>query len=118
MSYFVQKYWHYLLGYKFTLHVDHDALKYVINKPQLSGRITRWVLLLQEFDFIINVRPEKSHTNVDFLSRVSVQVNSKSIDDTFPNAHLFNVNIIPSKYADGCKYTTPCQFWQNPCVLF
>jgi hypothetical protein len=46
MVYLVQKYRHYLLGYKFTFHVDHDALKYMVNKPQLSGRIARWVLLL------------------------------------------------------------------------
>ena len=51
MLYFVQKYRHYLLGYKFTFHVNHDALKYMINKPQLSGQIARWILLLQEFNF-------------------------------------------------------------------
>jgi hypothetical protein len=33
MVYLVQKYRHYLLGYKFTFHVDHDALKYMVNKP-------------------------------------------------------------------------------------
>jgi hypothetical protein len=32
MVYSVQKYRHYLLGYKFTFHVDHDALKYMVNK--------------------------------------------------------------------------------------
>ena len=41
MVYSVQKFRHYLLGYPFVFHVDHDALKYVINKPQLSGRIAR-----------------------------------------------------------------------------
>ena len=66
--YSVQKYRHYLLGYKFTFHIDHDALKYMVNKPQLSGRIARWVLLLQEFDFDVDVRPGKKHANADFLS--------------------------------------------------
>jgi hypothetical protein len=33
MVYSVQKYRHYLLGYKFRFHVDHDALKYMVNKP-------------------------------------------------------------------------------------
>ena len=55
MVYFVQKFCHYLLDYLFVFHVDHDALKYMINKPQLSGRIARWVLLLQEFNFTIHV---------------------------------------------------------------
>ncbi len=39
MIYFVKKCRHYLLGYLFVFHVDHDALKYLINKPQFSGRI-------------------------------------------------------------------------------
>ena len=41
MVYSIQKFCHYLLGYLFVFHVDHDALKYMINKPQLSGRIAR-----------------------------------------------------------------------------
>ena len=46
MIFAVQKFRHYLLGYPFTFYVDHDALKYLINKPDLSGRLARWVLLL------------------------------------------------------------------------
>jgi hypothetical protein len=33
MIFSFQKFRHYLLGYKFTFYVDHDALKYMINKP-------------------------------------------------------------------------------------
>ena len=68
MVYSVQKYRHYLLGYKFTFHIDHVALKYMVNKPQLSERIARWVLLLQEFDFDVDVIVGKKHANADFLS--------------------------------------------------
>ena len=61
MVYSVEKYRHYFLDYKVTFHIDHDALKYMVNKPQLSGRIARWVLLLQEFDFDVDVRPRKKN---------------------------------------------------------
>ena len=37
MIFSVQKFRHYLLGNKLVFHVDHDALKYMVNKPQLSG---------------------------------------------------------------------------------
>jgi hypothetical protein len=110
MVYSVQKYRHYLLGYKFTFHVDHDALKYMVNKPQLSGRLTRWVLLLQEFDFTVNVRPGKKHANADFLSRMSEEINPESIDDSFPDAHLFNVEIILAEYADVIHYLSTSTF--------
>jgi hypothetical protein len=46
MNFAIQKFRHYLLGYPFVFYVDHDALKYLINKPDLSGRLARWVLLL------------------------------------------------------------------------
>lgn len=46
MIYLVQKFWYYLLGYPFVFYMDHDAVKYMINKLQLSGRIAEWILLL------------------------------------------------------------------------
>jgi hypothetical protein len=46
MIFAVQKFRNYLLGYPFVFYVDHDALKCLINKPDLSGRLARWVLLL------------------------------------------------------------------------
>jgi hypothetical protein len=113
MVYSVQKYRHYLLGYKFTFHVDHDALKYMVNKPQLSGRIARWVLLLQEFNFLVNVRPGKRHANADFLSQISEEVDPESINDNFPDAHLFNVEIIPAEYVDVIHYLSTSTFPQE-----
>ena len=68
MIYSIQKYLHYLLGYEFTFHANHDVLKHMINKPQLSGQIARWILLLQELNFTINKRLGKCHANADLLS--------------------------------------------------
>jgi hypothetical protein len=82
----------------------------MVNKPQLSGRLTRWVLLLQEFDFTVNVRPGKKHANADFLSRMSEEINPESIDDSFPDAHLFNVEIIPAEYVDVIHYLSTSTF--------
>lgn len=53
MIFLVHKFRHYTLRNKLVFHVNHDALKYMVNKPVLSGRIVHWVLLLQEFDFTI-----------------------------------------------------------------
>ena len=44
--YICKKFRHYLLGYQIVFHTDHDSLKYLINKPDLSRRIARWILLL------------------------------------------------------------------------
>ena len=33
--------------------VDHMAIKYLVNKAELSGRLARWVILLEEFDYTV-----------------------------------------------------------------
>jgi hypothetical protein len=53
MNYVVKKFKHYLLENIFTFFVDHQALLYLINKPIVTDRIARRLLLLQEFDFKI-----------------------------------------------------------------
>lgn len=53
MVFDVKKLRHYLLGYDYVFHVDHYALQPLVKKADLSGRIARWVLLLQEFTFIV-----------------------------------------------------------------
>ena len=45
MVYALQKFRHYLLGGHFKMFIDHSALKYLVNKPVLGGRISRWLLL-------------------------------------------------------------------------
>jgi hypothetical protein len=39
MVYALQKFRHYLLGKHFNMFIDHSALKYLVNKPVLGGRI-------------------------------------------------------------------------------
>ncbi len=46
MVFALHKFKHYLLGSKFVFYVDHMALVYLVNKPQVSRRIVRWMLLL------------------------------------------------------------------------
>ena len=67
--YACKKFRHYLLGYRIVFHTNHDSLKYLVNKPDLSGRIARWILLLQEFNYEVMVKPGKANANADYLSR-------------------------------------------------
>jgi hypothetical protein len=71
MVYALQKYGHYLLGKHFNIFTDHSALKYLVNKLVLGGRICRWLLLFQEFDFEVIVKPGKLNARPDHLSRVT-----------------------------------------------
>ena len=53
MVYSINKFRHYLLEKKFTFHVNHSALLYLVSKPELTGKLVPWTLLLQEFEFDI-----------------------------------------------------------------
>jgi hypothetical protein len=70
MGFASHKFKHYLLGNKFIFYVYHMALVYLVNKPQVSRIITRWLLLILEYDFIIVYYPSKIHVVVDALSRL------------------------------------------------
>jgi hypothetical protein len=45
----LKKFRHYLLGYKAKIVTDHKALTYLVNKPNPSGRLARWLLLMEEY---------------------------------------------------------------------
>jgi hypothetical protein len=69
------------------------------------------------------VRLGKTHANADFLSRISKEINPKSIDDNFPDAQLFNVDVIPAEYANIMHYLTTNTFLleytdKQKCLIF
>jgi hypothetical protein len=61
MVYALHKFRHYILGNRFTFFVDHMPLVYLINKPQLFGRLTKWLLLFFRYDFKIIYKPSRLH---------------------------------------------------------
>ena len=68
--YFVKYFRHYLHGRRFTVQTDHIALKWLMQTKDLTGRLARWALKLQEYDFDIQYRPGKANANADGLSRL------------------------------------------------
>jgi hypothetical protein len=46
------------------------ALVYLVNKPQVSRRVVRWLLLFLEYDFTIVYKLNRIHVIVDALSRL------------------------------------------------
>jgi len=73
MVYALHKFRHYLLGNQFVFYVDHMALVYLVNKPQISNWIARWLLLFLEYDFKIIYKLCRSHLMADALSRLPNQ---------------------------------------------
>jgi hypothetical protein len=86
MVYVFNKFRYYLLGGHFKMFIDHYALKYLFNKPMLGGRICRWLLLLQKYDFEIMVKPGRMNKGPNHLSRLEHGEEPTSLDDTLSDA--------------------------------
>src|SRR5579862_5271931 len=63
-------YRHYLQGRHFIFVTDNSALKWLTQQPNM-GIYARWILRLQEFDFTVQHKKGKTHTNADVLSRLT-----------------------------------------------
>ena len=91
MIYSINKFRHYLLGKKFTFHVNHAALLYLVSKQTLTGKLARWMLLLQEFEFDIQHWPGTQHAVVDYLSRIENGADEVDGDDDFPDGAIIHI---------------------------
>lgn len=61
----------YLYGTHFRLVTDHKALKWLLSTRNLTGKLARYAIELQEYDFDIQFRSGSIHANVDGLSRLA-----------------------------------------------
>lgn len=65
----IQKLRPYLEGSRFTVVTDHASLTWLINLKDPSGRLCRWAVKLQQYDFEVIHRKGKEHVVPDCLSR-------------------------------------------------
>ena len=66
----------YLYGRRFCVISDHKPLQWLKNLKDPVGRLARWALTIQEYDFNITHRSGSSNGNADGLSRGPVQMPS------------------------------------------
>ena len=59
----------YLYGRQLTVLTDHNAVRWLMNIKEPTGRLARWALLLQQHDFTIEYCSGTSDGNADALSQ-------------------------------------------------
>jgi hypothetical protein len=111
--YAINKFRHYITGYSVFVHTDHSAIRYLMNKSITNGRVTRWLLLLQEFDISIIDRPGKENVVTDFLSRLTNEGETIPVEDNFPDEHLFVLSTNTPWFADVTNYLAASRLPQH-----
>ena len=69
VRYFIEYFRQYLLGRKFVVRSDHQALVWLFKLKEPRGKIARWIEILSQYDFSIEYRPGRKQAHCDALSR-------------------------------------------------
>ncbi|CAG2256466.1 unnamed protein product [Mytilus edulis] len=90
----IKSYHVYLANSHFKVYTDHQALKWLTNIKQSTGRLARWSVLLQGYSFDICFRPGKKNGNADCLSRreYSDFQSSSEPEDVIPSVNLTSIS--------------------------
>lgn len=98
----VEKFRAYLEGSSFKVITDHHSLLWLQNLKDPHGRLARWALRLQGYDFSITHRKGSLHAVPDALSRAIPQINLIEITannhDKWYSNMLGKVTKFPDKF--------------------
>ena len=86
----------YLLGKRFSVITDNNALRW-LHSLEPKGRIARWIMDLQEFEFDIQHRPGNANQNADALSRLN---HSKPVDIVSPITLSLDTSLLEAQRND------------------
>ncbi|XP_043716313.1 uncharacterized protein LOC122664527 [Telopea speciosissima] len=80
---------HYMISHPIKLLSRMDPIKYLFEKPALTGRMAKWLLLLLEFDITyVNQKSIKGRAISDHLAAHPVGSDSWPTENSFPDEDL------------------------------
>lgn len=101
----IQKLRPYIEGVPFTVITDHYSLKWLLNLKDPTGRLGRWSIKLQMYDFKVQHRSGRDMALPDMLSRTVPIIDSVEIAETdnvildkWYNRMIINIEKFPLKF--------------------
>lgn len=101
---------YYITGYQLFVHTNHTAIHFLMNKPITNGRITHWLLLLQEFDITIVDKLGKDNLVAEFVSRLNIDDNCIPTKDSFLDEYIFGISTYSPWYENIANYIAARKF--------
>ena len=97
--YAVEKWRKYLIGNKFTVFTDHKNLQELFNRAKnfRAGKLYRWAVRLQEYEFVAKYIPGQKNIFADYLSRDALHTVLPLVD-TPPSIKTTNILYIYTKH--------------------
>ncbi|RVW25140.1 Retrovirus-related Pol polyprotein from transposon 17.6 [Vitis vinifera] len=85
---------HYMTEYSMLLVSRLDPLRYLFDRPVMTGRLMRWLVLLTEFDIhYVTQKSVKGSIVADHLASLPIS-DDRSVDDDFPDEQIVSMTSI------------------------
>ena len=78
----LKEFYPYVYGFSCRLITDHNPLTSLRSLKDIGGRLTRWLIFLQQFNLEFQYKPGRYHMNADTLSRIPSREIGDSISVT------------------------------------
>ena len=119
----IEKWRPYLIGNHFTVYTDHQNLEELFNRAKnfRAGKLYRWAVRLQDFEFTAKYKPAKYNKMADYLSRDALlsQHTTQPINQTTLTQHKLNQPIpILQLYISHLSLSTKTHYESNNHVLY
>ncbi len=108
-----------LHGIHFKLVCDNRAVSFIKNKKDLSGRIARAVMYMQEFSFDIEFRPSERNRDCDAFSRYPIGykiINDKNINNEILNIAHTDAEKLDKYFINYLKFNSKVSFEKIGCI--
>jgi hypothetical protein len=101
----VQRFHHYVLFCKTTVVVVVNPFQYTLTRRFISGKISRWMVILQEFDLdFISVKSQKSLVFAELISELPVESGDVVPEESPIRGDMFLIESSDPWYGDILIY--------------
>lgn len=108
----VKKFRPYIEGYHFKIITDHASLRWLMSQKDLSGRLARWSMKLQSFDFEIEHQRASENVVPDALSRIFCDSLSAFLSDL--SMHFDHIDPNSNENTDSEYQNLKTKIFKNP----